>query len=210
MMTLEVLSLITAIRGTFAERSPSDDRVGREIRKVLAGLEKLPPATSGFSMSNHAVTRHIAAALRAGNESTAGLLDRIAAVSHFLPWTYRYPFRADAPGLGQSVAFAEIVGPKAPIASDRVCLGLTLLGPRTLYPSHRHPAIEIYYVAAGTAVWIVDGVVSERPPGTFILHRSQAVHSMETSEEPLLAVYSWSGKDVRTSSTYTTEYRKEL
>jgi mannose-6-phosphate isomerase-like protein (cupin superfamily) len=210
MITLEVLSLVTAIRGTFAERSSTDDRVGREIRKVLALLERLPPPTSGFSMSNHAVTRHIAAALRAGNESTAGLLDRIAPVSYFLPWTYSYPLRADAPGLGQSVAFAEIVGPKAPIASDRVCLGLTLLGPRTLYPAHRHPAIEIYYVAAGTAVWTVDGVASEHPPSTFVLHPSQAVHSMETHAEPLLAVYSWSGKDVRTFSTYTTERRKEL
>jgi quercetin dioxygenase-like cupin family protein len=210
MITLEVLSLITAIRGTFAERRPADDRVGREIRTVLARLEKLPPATSGFSMSNHAVTRHIAAALRAGNESTAGLLDRIAPVSYFLPWTYSYPLRADAPGLGQGVAFAEIVGPNAPIASDRVCLGLTLLGPRTLYPSHSHPAIEIYYVAAGTAVWTLDGVASERAPGTFVLHPSHAIHSMETAAEPLLAVYSWSGKDVRTSSTYTTERRKEL
>jgi len=50
MMTLEVLSLITAIRGTFAERSPSDDRVGREIRKVLAGWRSFLRRRGGFSM----------------------------------------------------------------------------------------------------------------------------------------------------------------
>jgi gentisate 1,2-dioxygenase len=105
--------------------------------------------------------------------------------------------------LGQNIAFAEIVGPAAPFRSDSVCLGLTLIGPETLYPAHRHPAIELYYVVAGIATWTLVGVSQDNPPGTFILHPSQAIHAMRTHAEPLLAIYSWSGSDVRTTSVYT-------
>jgi len=105
--------------------------------------------------------------------------------------------------LGQNIAFAEIIGPAAPFRSDSVCLGLTLIGPETLYPVHRHPAIELYYVVAGIATWTLDGLSQDHPPGTFILHPSQAIHAMRTHAEPLLAIYSWSGSDVRTSSVYT-------
>ena len=195
-------SLVATVKTAFARRKPADDAVGREIRRVVSLLEPLPLLTGRFSKNNHAATRHIEAALQAGNESTVALLDAIGPVIRFLPWRYSYPAREDAPNLGQNIAFAEIVGPAAPFRSDSVCLGLTLIGPETLYPTHRHPAIELYYVVAGTATWTLDGVSHDHPPGTFILHPSQAIHAMQTHAEPLLAIYSWSGADVRTTSVY--------
>jgi len=198
-----VLSLVASIKAAFARRKPVDDAVGREIQKVVSLLEPLPPLTGNFPKNSHAATRHIKAALQAGNESTAALLDTIEPVIRFLPWCYSYPPRDDALDLGQNIAFAEIVGPEAPFRSDSVCLGLTLIGPEKLYPAHRHPAIELYYVVAGTATWTLDAVSHDHPPGTFILHPSQAVHAMQTHAEPLLAIYSWSGSDVQTTSVYT-------
>jgi mannose-6-phosphate isomerase-like protein (cupin superfamily) len=196
-------SLIASVKTTFARGKLADDPVGREIQRVVSLLEPLPPLTDKFAKNNHAVTRHIKAALQAGNASTVALLDAIGPVIRFLPWRYSYPTRDDAPDLGQNIAFAEIIGPAAPFRSDSVCLGLTLIGPETLYPAHRHPAIELYYVVAGIATWTLDGVSHDHPPGTFILHPSQAVHAMQTHAEPLLAIYSWSGSDVRTTSVYT-------
>jgi hypothetical protein len=46
-------------------------------------------------------------------------------------------------------------------------------------------------------------VAHDYPPGAFILHPSQAIHAMQTHAEPLLAIYTWSGADVRTASVYT-------
>jgi mannose-6-phosphate isomerase-like protein (cupin superfamily) len=204
-----VSSLLAAIRGTLAGRKPADDAVGRELQRVVSWLEPLPPLTGVFSRNQHAATRHIKAALQAGNESTAALLDAVSPVIRLLPWRYSYPPREDTPELGQNIAFAEIIGPAAPFHSDSVCLGLTLLGPETLYPAHRHPAVELYYVVAGTATWTLDGVSHEPPPGTFILHPTQAVHAMRTHAEPLLAVYSWTGADVRTPSVYIQSAKPE-
>ena len=199
----QILSLIASVKTTFARREPADDAVGREFQKVLSLLDPLPPQTGKFPKNSHAVTRHIKAALQAGNEFTTAQLDAIGPVIRFLPWHYSYPMRDDTPNLGQNIAFAEIIGPEAPFRSNSVCLGLTLIGPKTLYPPHRHPAVELYYVAAGTAIWTLDGVSQDNPPGTFILHPSQAIHAMQTQAAPLLAIYSWSGPDVRTTSVYT-------
>ena len=201
--TSRVLLLLSAIQSTFGRCRPADDAVGRDLAKVISGLEPLPPLTGKFPPNRLAATRHLPAALQAGNESTADLLNAIGPVARRLPWRYSYPPRADAPNLGNEIAFAELIGPEAPFQSDSICLGLTLIGPETLYPAHRHPAVELFFVVAGSAVWTLDGVSHEHPPGTFILHPSQAVHAMHTHSEPLLAVYSWTGADVRTPSVYT-------
>jgi len=84
-----------------------------------------------------------------------------------------------------------------------------LIGPQTLYPKHRHPAIELYHVVAGTAAWTLDDVSRDNQPGTYILHPSQAVHAMQTRAQPLLAIYFWSGTDVRTASVYIDSSRAE-
>jgi hypothetical protein len=203
MSSSPILALVETIKIHFRRRQYLSDAVGEEIGRVLALLEPLPPLTGSFSRSDHPSTRHLEAALAGGGESTADLLAAIRPVVYDLPWRYSYAKRDDKPGLEDNMAFAEIIGPEAPYPSDRVCLGLTLIGPETLYPVHTHPAIELYSVAAGTATWTADGVATRNVPGAFILHPSQIVHAMQTHREPLLAVYSWSGADVKTLSAYT-------
>jgi quercetin dioxygenase-like cupin family protein len=198
-----VLTLIASIKAELAGRKSAGEAIEGEIEKVISLLEPMPILAGGFPRSRQAATRHIHSALQGGNDSTVALLALIRPVIRFLPWRYNYPLRDDAPDLEQNIAFAEIIGPEAPFRSDSVCLGLTLIGPKTLYPPHRHPAVELYLVAAGTATWTLDGVSREQPPGSCILHPSQAVHAMQTGAEPLLAIYSWSGSDVRTTSVYT-------
>jgi mannose-6-phosphate isomerase-like protein (cupin superfamily) len=197
-----VLNLIETIQGCLQQRMVTDDDVGKEAARILTLLEPLPSQEGDFSRSSHPSTRHLDAALTVRNASTTGLLAAIRPIAFDLPWRYSYARRADAPGLEDNMAFAEIIGPEAPFKSQKVCLGLTLIGPDTLYPPHVHPAIELYYVAAGTASWIMNGVSTLNRPGAFILHPSKAIHAMQTHMEPLLAVYSWSGEDVKTLSEY--------
>jgi quercetin dioxygenase-like cupin family protein len=199
-----IFDLIGAIQNHLQQRKVTGDTVGKEAARVLSLLEPLPTLAGTFSRSTHPSTRHLDAAFEAGNASTVDLLAAIRPVAFDLPWRYSYAKRDDAPGLEDNMAFAEIIGPEAPFKSHSVCIGLTLIGPETVYPSHVHPATELYYVAAGTATWIANGIPSRNPPGAFILHPSQFVHAMQTYQEPLLAVYSWSGEDLETLSAYTT------
>lgn len=198
-----ILSLIETIQAHFRRREPQGDAVGKEIGEVLSLLEPLPPLSGTFSRSGHPCTRHLEAAFGAGDAATADLLVALRPVAWELPWRYSYARRVDAPSIENNIAFAEIVGPEAPFPSASVCLGLTLIGAETFYPAHAHPAIEVYYVLAGTATWTADGVSGRKSPGSFLLHPSQVVHAIQTHREPLLAVYSWSGEDVKTLSAYT-------
>ena len=86
------------------------------------------------------------------------------------------------------MGWGEILGPEAPYHDEHFCFGFTLLGKNTLYPAHYHPATELYVVLSGLAVWTLDGVSKVRGPGEFILHPSNHVHSMQTKDEPLLAL----------------------
>lgn len=199
----ELYALIGIIRAHLQKGIEQGSGVAEEASRVLALLEPLPPLTGEFPRNRHAATRHLAAAFDATSPATANLVEAIRPLAGRLPWRYSYPKRKDAPGLGQEIAFAEIIGPEAPFHSERVCLGLTLIGPHTLYPAHAHPATELYYVISGAAEWTAAGISRRNAPGAFILHPSLVVHAMQTGEEPLLAVYTWSGNDVKTTSSYT-------
>jgi mannose-6-phosphate isomerase-like protein (cupin superfamily) len=198
-----ILQLIAAIRLRLHQRAVTVDDVGQEAARVLTLLDPLPVLTGTFPKNEHPSTRYLETAFATSNDTTDDLLATVRDVAFHLPWRYSYAKRSDAPGLENKMAFAEIIGPEAPYVSEGVCLGLTLIGPSTFYPPHWHPATELYYVVAGEATWTANGVSLRNPAGTFILHGSKVVHAMQTDQEPLLAVYTWSGEDIRSSSVYT-------
>lgn len=194
--------LDTLIARFAGDGAPDDAAVAAEIATVSEGLRAalvhppvLPPPAS------HGVTKHLPQVLALAARHAPDLAAALAPVGGGLPWRYGYLPRGDAPGLENEMAWAELVGPLAPWRSDRVCLGLTLIGAGSYYPDHRHPALELYAVVAGEAEWSRSGETSLRPPGSRILHRGNEVHAMRTGEEPLLAIYSWSG-DVVSPSVY--------
>jgi mannose-6-phosphate isomerase-like protein (cupin superfamily) len=202
-----ILHLLSALRRSFAQRGLSADEAGAEALRISALLDELPllslPSSSGvFTRNQHPATRHLDDALAAASGSTAELLSVIRPVAHDLPWRYSYEQREDAPLLGENIAYAEIVGPDAPYRSMIFCLGLTLIAPESLYPLHRHPAVELYFVLSGTASWSLNNRNRDLPPGEFVLHPSLATHAMRTRHEPLLAAYTWSGSDIHTPSVY--------
>jgi quercetin dioxygenase-like cupin family protein len=197
-----VLRLVEVFRGLLAQRAQVLDETGQEAAHVHSLLRELPPLSGGFSPSPHPITGSISKALGAGNEATAALIEAIRPLAINLPWRYSYAERPDAPGLAEKVAFAEVVGPEAPYLSQQLCFGLTLIAPGSFYPPHRHPAVELYFVAAGTADWTADEITCTQAPGSFVLHPSQVIHAMQTTGSPLLAIYTWSGEDIVSPSIY--------
>ena len=201
--TLTFAPAIAAIRKAYVRRLSAQDALADELTRALTLIpsetEIAPTPPTGPA---HPITRHLTAALAPAQERSEGILSPLRQLAPALTWRYSYAPRADAPGLEHNVAWSEFVGPAAPIQSDRICLGVTLIAPHTLYPLHRHNAVETYFVLSGTATWTAAGRSQTQPPGSFILHPSNIVHAMQTWDEPLLAVYTWSG-DVHATSIYT-------
>lgn len=195
-----IARLIEESKHFLNERAQIDDDIGREAAKFV---EREIPAPSGtFEKSDSPLIRWIEDSAKHGSSETVNLLKALKPALPFLPWKYNYEPRADMPDLGNRMGWGEILGPEAPYRDEHFCFGFTLLGKNTLYPAHYHPATELYVVLSGLAVWTLDGVSKVRGPGEFILHPSNHVHSMQTRDEPLLALYTWSGEDVVTLSKY--------
>lgn len=191
-----MIALLEAMRRHVAAGLGQGGAVGAEIARVLAALDSARPwSAASVPPSLHPSLR----ALAAFGDKDAILDGCFLPRAAHLPWRYGYESRPDAPGLEDRMAWAELIGPKAPIVSNAVGFGLTLIGPWTYYRPHRHPAVELYAVVAGTAFWTADGITDLRPPGSFILHPENVVHAMQTKDEPLLAVYSWTGDIVSPS-----------
>jgi quercetin dioxygenase-like cupin family protein len=109
-----------------------------------------------------------------------------------LQWGQSYPASEVGAQFLENYAWTEIAGLHGPIPSERVAIGFLMLGPATLYPRHRHEAEEIYVPVSGTAAWQGgDGIWRNEPPGVLIVHGRHEPHAMQTSSEPLLALYLW-------------------
>jgi hypothetical protein len=77
---------------------------------------------------------------------------------------------------------SEIIGPKGIIDNPSMRVGLLLQLDHVPYPK------------LGEAHWSVDDVSPEvRSPETFVHHKSNQPHSMTTIDEPLLAMWGWTG-----------------
>ncbi|PWT25737.1 dimethylsulfonioproprionate lyase family protein [Butyrivibrio fibrisolvens] len=181
-----------------------DKDINKEIKEEIARVTSsvIPEQTGSFEKSTSPLLKYAESSTLHGSKETEPLLRLIREVFDYLPWKYNYEEREDKKNLGSYMGWAELIGPEAPYKSDDFCLGFTLISPYTLYPEHRHPAIELYKVLSGTAEWTLEGATSKRVPGEVILHPSNKIHKMQTYDQTLLALYTWSGNDVVTLSEY--------
>jgi quercetin dioxygenase-like cupin family protein len=142
------------------------------------------------------------------DQVTAGdgsLLAPLAALGPSLGWVQNpnYVAAPPSPDFLENYGYAVLAGPGGLVASEAVALGVLMLGPGIHYPTHRHPAVEIYVVASGEAEWQKGEAPWRRePPGTVIRHESMMPHATRTLAEPLLAAYLWRG-DLATHARIT-------
>lgn len=195
-MSEDLSALVAEARARLWTGLDRDDAVGAELRRVDALIDgagtpgPLPAATG------HPVLGHLAAALD-GIDGFATL----ARLGPALPWRYGYAPHPSRAGLEDRMAWAEIVGPDAPSRHPALCLGFVLFAPETYYPPHAHPAVELYHVISGAALWTAGSEVTRQPSGAFVLHPSGLPHATRTQGEPLLTIYTWTG-DVDSPSRF--------
>lgn len=195
-----------AIAAHLAGVPPVTDEVDAAVLHLRRSAEAAVPRPAFSPAPGRDFAAILATAVAAGRSHAAGgIAAALAALPGPLPWRYSYPPRPGAPSdavdLAQRIAFAELIGPHAPLTAPGCRAGFTLLAPDTFYPLHAHPAIELYLVIAGHAQWTTPEAERIVPPGGFVLHRAGQPHAMRTFAEPLLALYGWSG-DIDTPAFY--------
>lgn len=112
------------------------------------------------------------------------------------PWRQNPNYRAQPPSAGflDNYGYLECAGPEAPVRFSDLRLGLLLLGPQTLYPTHRHPAEEVY-LPLGSGRW-QRGAEDwcDVPAGAIIHHPPLCDHATRSGTDPLAAIYLWCGE----------------
>jgi Dimethlysulfonioproprionate lyase len=155
-----------------------------------------------------AVLEWLPHAAQAAPAFSAELCALLADAAGGLSWQQTYSHADVASGAIETsfldrYGWCEVIGPRAPIRSDRIACGFLLLGPQTCYPSHRHEAEELYLPLSGGAAWRQgDGDWQQRVPGTLIHHASFETHAMRTAAAPLLALYVWRGGNVQAKASF--------
>lgn len=194
-MSADLAKLLARLRGRL---NRADGRAAREAAHVQRLLDRASVDIAPYEATAHPLLRHLPATLSGLERDAPEIAALLRPLAEGLPWRYGYEASADLPDLHLNMGWTEFVGPAAPWRSDEVCFGLTLIGPDAHYADHRHPAVELYHVLTGLAEWSGHW----RRPGDFILHDSNQIHAMRTGDEPLLALYSWSG-DVHSPSVWS-------
>jgi hypothetical protein len=140
-----------------------------------------------------------------GDARLVAIADALVVLTPHLRWRQNPNYRQSPPSAGflENYGYAEICGSYGLIdASIRV--GVLILGPGTCYPSHRHPAEEIY-LPLGSGDWqrgdaeVAAGDWHARPPGALIHHPPFLPHATRAGSQALAALYLWRG-DVKTEA----------
>jgi hypothetical protein len=133
--------------------------------------------------------------------ATRELVDEIVRSADLLEWRQTYSADDFGAAFLDGYGWTELVGLRGPIPSERIACGFLLLGPGIDYPAHAHEAQELYLPLAGTALWQRGrDAFAPRAPGTPILHRPWEAHATSTRNDPLLALYVWTGGDLAAKS----------
>jgi quercetin dioxygenase-like cupin family protein len=191
-MTDPLLELTGAIAIHLSQAHEADAAVQDALSQLLQSARHA--RRQAFSASSHGYTKLVARAAELGRHSgLVGIATHLLPVHDSLPWQYHYPHSPDD-DLSTRIAFAELIGPDGPLQAPDCRVGFTVMAAGTTYPMHSHPALELYLVIAGNARWQTARSDRIVPPGEFVLHPSNEPHAMRAFDEPLLALWGWSGE----------------
>ena len=127
----------------------------------------------------------------------AALLHSLIAAAPALRWTSPYAEGTVHPDFHAGYFVTTLLGSPTR-SSDALLLSavasvfLTVQAPHLLYPAHSHLAPELYCAVAGTADWQKGtGRYETQPAGAWMVHPPWASHSMQTRDDPLIALAIW-------------------
>jgi hypothetical protein len=179
-----------------------------ELALFCERLERLP-ARSKTVIPRSSPTRvpvclHFAAAVENATGKAGELAHSLRLLEPFLSFVQNPNYRRapPTPRFLANYGYAVLAGPPdgapALVSDPDLAFGVLLLGPRTEYPAHHHPAAEIY-IPLSRADWAQASAAGEeakfvsREPGSVIHHPPNLIHATRTRDTPLAALYLWAG-----------------
>lgn len=129
------------------------------------------------------------------------LLDSIYEANYMISWYPNPTFQDEEVAIENENYCANLVGKLRESQSnpylfynEEIMSGLFLMGPNKVYPAHYHPAKETWLVLSGKAQWKKgDGEWKVKKPEDQFTFEENESHSMKTGDEPLLAIWAWTG-----------------
>jgi len=150
----------------------------------------LPPF-SGASLPaclEPTVTRALADAPRTERDFKI-LLSALEALLPSSRWIKRSASEGDDAAFEEKHRHALILGKGALLECSTMTVGLAVMEPELCYPYHKHPPAE-FYVALSEGNWYRDDVGWWNPgPGGVVFNPPSAVHSIRSTDKPLLALW---------------------
>jgi len=131
----------------------------------------------------------------------AGVMGAVKAAAGRLQWRQTYGAADFGADFLQGYGWAEFIGLRGPVPSERIACGVLLLGPGVVYPAHAHQAEEVYLPISGVAQWQRgDAPFARVPVGQAVHHLPWMAHAMRVDTAPLAALYLWRGGDLAARS----------
>ncbi len=184
----------------YASRIPhaEDAAAGASLRSLVAALRRAtPPAAAAGPPASTTVSR--AYSLSPCWKALGAALPEAAQAQGLLSfWQNPNYLRTQSQAWLDLYSSATICGhtPHALLQSREVLIGLILMGPGLLYPSHSHPALEHYLVLSGNSLWRRgEEPYREMRHGSWSFHHESEKHDFLVPEHsaPVLALWAWTG-----------------
>ena len=140
------------------------------------------------------------------DSNAVSLLQAFARHNHRLHWeqSYRREEGLVPERMLDSYGFAEIIGLRGPLVSDRIRAGIAIWGANIDYPQHHHQAREAYILLCGSARFqFADRPPETRRAGDVVFIESNLAHGFRTTGQSLVLCYLWQGGDLRQTSHFS-------
>ena len=194
--------LIEIVAGAFAESREPELALFRERLELLS---RKPKAVLPQGLPTRLpVCRYFTEALEDATGEAGEIAASLRLLDPFLSFVQNPNYRRapPTPGFLANYGYAVLAGPPdgapALVSDSHLAFGVLLLGPRTEYPAHHHPAAELY-VPLSRADWAKasaaggEAEFGSREPGCVIHHPPNLIHATRTRDTPLAALYLWAG-----------------
>ncbi|CAI8918166.1 MULTISPECIES: dimethylsulfonioproprionate lyase family protein [unclassified Pseudomonas] len=172
----------------------SDDGVDTEICVCALSNARLDiglPPFSGTSLPaclEPTVARALADAPRTDRDFKI-LLSALETLLSSSRWIKRSASEGDDDAFEERHRHALILGKGALLECSTLTVGLAVMEPKLCYPYHKHPPAE-FYVVLSEGYWYREDVGWWNPgPGGVVFNPPSAVHSMRSTDKPLLALW---------------------
>lgn len=117
------------------------------------------------------------------------LLSALEALLSSSRWIKRSAAEGDDDAFEEKHRHALILGKGALLECSTMTVGLAVMEPDLCYPYHKHPPAE-FYVVLSEGYWYREDVGWWNPgPGGVVFNPPSAVHSMRSTDKPLLALW---------------------